>query len=109
VSVPLQLNDHYGQDNVGKSAPLVEYAAEHWVRHAQFEDVATRIKETEYLFDLDKPYFVAWRQSYDIDSGGRSSSSTFCQFIDPPNSMCKSIEPSFITLPCVDSRVWWNC
>ena len=49
-------------------SPLAEYAAEHWVRHAQFEDVASRVKGIEYLFDLDKPYFSAWCQFHDIDS-----------------------------------------
>jgi hypothetical protein len=81
VSVLLQLGDHDEQDSV-ENAPLAGYAAEHWVRHAQVEDVVTRIKGTEYLFDLDKPYFAAWRQLHDIYSGGGSSCSTFCKFID---------------------------
>ena len=51
-----------------KHSPLAGYAAEHWVRHAQFEDVASRIKGIEYLFDLDKPYFAAWCQLSDIDT-----------------------------------------
>ena len=55
------------QDNVKRTAPLVVYAAEYWVRHAQFEGVASRIEGIEYLFDLDKPYFDAWRGLYDID------------------------------------------
>jgi hypothetical protein len=50
------------------NAPLAQYAAEYWVRHAQFEDVASRIKGMEYLFDSDKPYFAAWRLLHDIDS-----------------------------------------
>ena len=49
-------------------SPLSGYAAEYWVRHAQFEDVESRIKGIEYLFDLDKPYFAAWCQFQDIDS-----------------------------------------
>jgi hypothetical protein len=53
--------------NVEKPSPLAEYAAEHWVRHAQFEDVASRIKGIEYLFDKDKPYFAAWCRLHDID------------------------------------------
>ena len=51
-----------------KRSPLAGYAAEYWVRHAQFEDVASRIKGIEYLFDLDKPYFAAWCQFHDIDT-----------------------------------------
>ena len=51
-----------------KRSPLAGYAEKHWVRHAQFEDVASRIKGMEYLFDLDKPYFSAWRQLHNIDT-----------------------------------------
>jgi hypothetical protein len=64
VSVLLHLDD---QDDVEKNTPLAAYAAEYWARHAQFEDVAPRIKGMEDLFDLDKPYFAAWRGLHDID------------------------------------------
>ena len=57
------------EDNSNETrSPLAGYAVEHWVRHAQFEDVESRIKGIEYLFDLDKPYFAAWCQFHDIDS-----------------------------------------
>jgi len=79
VSVLLQLDDHDEQDDVKKNTPLAVYAAECWVRHAQFEGVASRIKGMEHLFDLDKPYFAAWRQLYDIDIS-RPSRSVFSQF-----------------------------
>ena len=68
VSVLLQLHDHNEEDIVGKNAPLARYAAEYWARHAQFEDVVSRIKGMDYLFDPDKPYFTAWRQLSDIDT-----------------------------------------
>src|SRR6266567_8172027 len=59
IGVLLQLGDHDEQDSV-ENGPLAGYAAEYWVRHAQFEDVASRIKGMDYLFDLDKPHFAAW-------------------------------------------------
>ena len=68
VSVLLQLDDHGEQDDVKIKAPLAVYGAKYWVRHAQFEDVASRIKGMEYLFDVDKPYFAAWRRLHDIDT-----------------------------------------
>ena len=68
VSVLLQLHDHNEEDGVGKNAPLARYAAEYWARHAQFEDVVSRVKGMDYLFDPDKPYFTAWCQLYDIDT-----------------------------------------
>jgi len=56
------------QHIVKKNAPLARYAAEYWVRHAQFEDVASHIQGKENLFDSDKPYFAAWRQLHDINT-----------------------------------------
>ena len=67
VSVLLQLDNHDEQDDVEKNAPLAVYAAEYWARHAQFEDVVSRIKGLEDLFDPDKPYFAAWRGLHNID------------------------------------------
>jgi hypothetical protein len=79
VSVLLQLHDRVEQDNVGKNSPLAQYAAENWVRHAQFEDVVSRVKGMEYLFDPDKPYFAAWCQLHDIDTHP-SEPSVFFEF-----------------------------
>jgi hypothetical protein len=81
VSVLLQVDDHDERDDVEKMAPLAVYAAEYWVRHAQFEDVVSRIKGMEDLFDEDKPYFVAWSRLYDIDIES-SSGSVFYQFTE---------------------------
>ncbi len=67
ISVLLQLGDDDEPDEVEKNAPLARYAAEYWVRHAQFEDVVSCIKGVEYFFDLDKSYFAAWRRLHDID------------------------------------------
>jgi Ankyrin repeats (3 copies)/Ankyrin repeats (many copies) len=77
VSVLLQLDDHDGRNNVEKKAPLAVYAAEYWVRHAQFEDVVSRIRGMEDLFDADKPYFAAWRELHDIDIEPRPGSVFF--------------------------------
>ncbi|KAI9442908.1 hypothetical protein H4582DRAFT_2194748 [Lactarius indigo] len=49
------------------TAPLARYAAQHWVTHAQVENVASRIRDgMESLFDPDKPYFSAWVKLYGI-------------------------------------------
>ena len=48
--------------------PLAKYAARHWVEHAQYEDVASRVKDgMQILFDSDKPYFTAWIGIFDMD------------------------------------------
>ena len=79
VSVLLQLDDRDKRDNVEKKAPLALYAAEYWVRHTQFEDVVSRIKGMEHLFDPDRPYFAAWPKLHDIDIAPPSGS-IFSQF-----------------------------
>ena len=64
----LQLGDHVGPCNVEDRFPLVRYAAEHWVKHAQFEHVSSRLREgMEVLFDPDRPYLSAWIRVHDID------------------------------------------
>jgi len=64
----LRLDDHVDQYNVRDRFPLARYAAEHWVKHAQFEDVSPRLQEEmEILFDPDGPYFYLWIRVHDID------------------------------------------
>ena len=68
LGILLHLNDYIDKESV-KTFPLAEYAARHWFKHAQFGDVAWRVKEGMYtLFDSDKPYFSAWVELCDIDS-----------------------------------------
>ncbi|KAF8264628.1 hypothetical protein EI94DRAFT_1738011 [Lactarius quietus] len=48
--------------------PLVEYAAEHWVEHAQFENVSSRVEHgMDDLFDSSKSHFAAWLRVHDMD------------------------------------------
>ena len=50
------------------SLGLKEYASQHWVKHAQFGTVSSRIAiEMRPLFDSTKPYFAAWLKLHDID------------------------------------------
>jgi hypothetical protein len=42
LGILLRLDDRIDEDNVG-DIPLVEYTAQYWVEHAQFEKVASRI------------------------------------------------------------------
>ena len=55
-------------ENSADSGPLALYAAQHWVTHAQFGNVASRVLDgMRYLFDPDKPHFEAWVQLHDVD------------------------------------------
>ena len=49
-------------------SPLVTYAAEHWVDHAQFEKVSSCVRNgMDDLFDSSKPCFAAWLRVHNID------------------------------------------
>jgi ankyrin repeat protein len=64
----LHLDDHVDKETI-KRFPLIEYAARHWVEHARFEDVASRVKGgMETLFEPGKPHFAAWIDIYDLDT-----------------------------------------
>ena len=81
MSILLQPDDRVEENRVGKSSPLAEYAARHWATHTQFGSVSSFLrKPMEYLFDLDKPHFVAWVQLYDIDTDSNRESSSFYFF-----------------------------
>ena len=63
----LRLDEHAGNSGA-KVFPLVEYAARHWVDHARFEGVSSRVQDgMADLFDTSKPYFAAWLRVHDMD------------------------------------------
>jgi ankyrin repeat protein len=68
LSVLLQLDDCIVRDEI-QEFPLASYAAQYWVDHAQFDDIASEIQRgMEFLFDKDKPHFAAWHRLYNIDN-----------------------------------------
>ena len=75
LSVLLRSDDRVEEDHsVEINSPLTAYAAEHWVTHAQFPNVSSRVQNTmEHLFDPDKPYFAAWLRLHDIDLDSQTS------------------------------------
>ena len=69
LGVLFRFDNHVDKD-IAKDIPLAMYAAKHWVDHAQFKDVSSRIRDAmEYFFDADRPHFAAWHQVHDIDGG----------------------------------------
>ncbi len=67
LSVLLQLDNHISRRHI-KEYPLALYAAQHWVDHAKFENVSSRVESfMQNLFDKNRPHFVAWIWLYDID------------------------------------------
>ena len=68
LGILLRLDDSPEENGAGNSSSLARYAAEHWVTHAQFQNVSSHVQNAmESLFDPDKPYFKAWLQLYDLD------------------------------------------
>ncbi|KAH9069606.1 hypothetical protein EDB83DRAFT_440420, partial [Lactarius deliciosus] len=67
LGVLLQLDHIYAAN----SSPLSDYATEHWVDHAQFENVSLFVENgMRHLFDPTKPYFATWHISELFDSEG---------------------------------------
>ena len=61
-------SDEQGGDSEADVSPLREYAARHWLDHAQFEKVSSRVWDgIDNLFDSSKPHFAAWLQVHDMD------------------------------------------
>jgi ankyrin repeat protein len=67
----LRLDEHVANSGI-KEFPLLEYAAQHWVGHAQFENVSSCLQdEMDDLFDTSKSHFAAWLRVHDIDEPWR--------------------------------------
>ena len=53
--------DNRVNENIDPGIPLVQYAAQHWVDHAWFDNVPSRIRDTiDYFLAKDKPHWTAW-------------------------------------------------
>jgi ankyrin repeat protein len=76
LGVLLRLDDGIDRNNID-GFPLARYAAQYWVEHAKFGNVAVRIEDgMDCLFDADKPHFASWLWIYNEDRPSRSISST---------------------------------
>ena len=78
MGILLRTDDLVEDNGTGRNSSLARYAAEHWVKHAQFERVSSFLRKAmENLFDLNKPFFTAWLQIYNVDIPRLGSSSLF--------------------------------
>ena len=60
LAVLLQLDENVDEKRL-ETLPLALYAAEHWVNHAQYDEVASRVQDAmEEFFNPSKPYLAAW-------------------------------------------------
>ena len=77
MSILLQSDERIEDEESGvkNRSPLVLYAAEHWIAHAQGGEVSSCLRKAmERLFDVDEPYFANWLQLHDIDAHPLSGS-----------------------------------
>jgi ankyrin repeat protein len=63
----LQLDENMDNECLA-TFPLASYAARHWVDHAKFEGVASRVQDMmERFFDPRKSYLAAWIRMHNVD------------------------------------------
>lgn len=68
LSVLLHLDEGINRNTV-EEIPMIHYAAENWVYHARFGNVATEIKPAlELFFDPNNPHLAGWVWLHDIDN-----------------------------------------
>ena len=68
LTVLLQLDENVDKERLD-TFPLAFYAAQHWVDHAKYHNVVSRIQNPiQELFNSSKPYLAAWTWIHDIDS-----------------------------------------
>ena len=73
LGVLLHLDENITESRL-KDFPLAEYAAEHWVNHARFENVSSKVQDgMKRLFDPSKIHLSVWVWIYDPDEPWRRS------------------------------------
>jgi len=78
LTVLLQLDETVDKQGLA-GFPLALYSARHWVGHAKFDGVASRVKRAmEQFFNPDEPYLTAWTWIYNMNDG---------RFLLPPSEV----------------------
>ena len=67
IAVLLQMDETVDRERVA-TFPLAKYASEHWLDHARFEDVESRIQDAlELLFNPKRPHLRACIWMHDVE------------------------------------------
>jgi ankyrin repeat protein len=73
LGVLLRFEDHVSLKDA-RHVPLANYAAKHWVDHARFKDVSSRVQDAvEVFLDSNKPHHAPCRRLRGIGEGCRWS------------------------------------
>jgi ankyrin repeat protein len=71
LGVLLHLDENITKDSL-EEFPLAEYAAEHWVGHARYEDVSLKVQDgMKRLFDPSESYLFTWVWVHDPEDSDR--------------------------------------
>jgi hypothetical protein len=69
------------------SLPLASYAAQHWIDHAQSEEMELHIQDLmKRLFDPKSLHLGAWIWIHDVDSDTKRPMDSFDGYPSPPGS-----------------------
>jgi len=69
LAVLLQFDEKIDKKRIA-TYPLALYAAQHWFRHARYENVASQVQDAmEQLFNPSGPYLASWIWIHDVDEG----------------------------------------
>jgi ankyrin repeat protein len=87
ITVLLHLDESMNKKRL-RTFPLAFYAAQHWVDHAKFGDVTSRIQDTmERLFNPSEPYLASWVWIHDVDGGQiRESTGSLAKYPTVPKA-----------------------
>jgi hypothetical protein len=67
LAVLLRLEENVDKERLA-TFPLALYAAQYWVDHAKFENVASQVQDAmEDIFDPSKPHFLEWVRIHNVD------------------------------------------
>jgi len=70
LGILLHLDENITEESL-KDFPLAEYAAEHWVYHARFDNVSSTVRDgMKRLFDPSNCHLSVWDWIYDSDPDG---------------------------------------
>ena len=73
LGVLLHLDENITKDSLD-DFPLADYAAEHWVGHARFDNVSSKVQdEMKRLFDPSESHHSVWLWVYDPEDSWRRS------------------------------------
>jgi hypothetical protein len=84
--VLLQLDEKVDKMQLA-SLPLASYAAQHWIDHAQSEEVELHIQDLmKRLFDPKSLHLGAWIWIHDVDSDTKRPMDSFDGYPSPPGA-----------------------